>query len=159
MKPPVLGVMPQASHTRIWGIFRCSSLQILSSFVSGVFRSLQSYLSWFKSGLWLGHLRTFRFVPKPQCCFHQTRDSCFCRCFQVPSVGFHPTSGPYEARVGGVLRWLSAHGIPFPPNCSDVQLWEESRLFHNFFLSELAELLRRFFWCYGLMKSIGILTL
>merc|ERR1712002_444701 len=57
--------MRQALHTWIWGF--SSSLQIFSSSVrlhgdcrwTAIFRSLQRCWIGFKSGLWLGHSRTF----------------------------------------------------------------------------------------------------
>ena len=55
------------------GNFSHSSLQILSSSVrlkgerrcTVIFRSLQRCSDWFKSGLWLGHSRTFRDLSLP----------------------------------------------------------------------------------------------
>ena len=58
------------------GSFSHSSLQILSSFVQldgehccrAIFRSLQRCLIGFRSGLWLGHLRTFRDLSRSHVC-------------------------------------------------------------------------------------------
>jgi hypothetical protein len=71
LQPQVfLGMMLQARS------FSQSSLQILSSSVrldwerrcTAIFRSLQSSLTGFKSGLWLGHSRTFRDLSRSHCC-------------------------------------------------------------------------------------------
>ena len=75
LQPQVfLGMMLQSWPTCIWGvspILLCRSSQALSGWecrCTAIFRSLQRCLIEFKSGLWLGHSRTFRDLSRSHSC-------------------------------------------------------------------------------------------